>query len=249
MGQGKGKGRKKKSGIPRDPVVLIIDVGGSNVKLRKSDAPHRAKFESGPEMTPSQMVVQVFSLTAKWDYDVVSIGFAGPVVHGKPAADPQNLGPGWTDFDFEKAFRKPVKLINDAAMQALGCYEGGRMLYIGLGTGVGSTLILDEVIIPLELGELSHSRSETLRDVLGKEALKKKGRAKWKRAVHAAVKNLKAAFMADYVVLGGGNVKKLNPLPGGARRGGNHFAFEGGVRLWRKRPISAEVREHTLTIA
>ncbi len=200
-------------------------------------------------MTPSQMVVEALSLTAKWEFDVVSIGFAGPVVHGKPAGDPENLGPGWTDFDFAKAFRKPVKLINDAAMQALGCYEGGRMLFIGLGTGVGSALILDDVIVPLELGELRHSRSQLLRDVLGKKALKEKGRAKWERAVHAAVKNLRAAFVADYVVLGGGNVKKLKRWPGGARRGGNRFAFDGGVRLWRKQPISPEVREHTLTIA
>ena len=200
-------------------------------------------------MTPSQMVVQVLGLTANWDYDVISIGFAGPVIHGKPALDPQNLGPGWIDFDFRKAFHKPVKLINDAAMQALGCYTGGRMLFLGLGTGVGSTLILDEVVVPLELGQLRYSRSQTLEDVLGKRALKRKGAAKWERAVHGEVANLHKAFAADYVVLGGGNAGKLKRLPKDTRRGSNRYAFHGGVRLWRKTPITAEVREHTLVIA
>ena len=224
-------------------------MGGSKIKLRKSDSPHTLKFESGRQMTPSQMVVQVLGLTAKWDYDVISIGFAGPVIHGKPASDPQGLGPGWTDFDFRKAFRKPVKLINDAAMQALGCYTGGRMLFLGLGTGVGSTLILDEVVVPLELGQLRYSRNQTLEDVLGKRALKKNGAAKWQRAVRTTVANLHKAFAADYVVLGGGNAKKVKRLPKDTRRGSNRYAFHGGVRLWRKSPITAEVREHTLVIA
>ena len=158
----------RKKGNGGKPVVLVIDVGGSKIKLRKSDGPQTLKFESGPKMTPSQMVVQAMLLTAKWEYDVVSIGFSGPVVHGKPALDPDNLGPGWTEFDFQKAFRKPVKLINDAAMQALGSYKGGRMLFLGLGTGLGSTLILDEVVVPLELGQLRYSENQTLEDVLGK---------------------------------------------------------------------------------
>jgi polyphosphate glucokinase len=234
---------------PREPVVLVIDIGGSNIKLRKSDSPHTLKFESGRKMTPSEMVVQALGLTAKWDYDVISIGFAGPVIHGKPAGDPQNLGPGWTDFDFRKAFRKPVKLINDAAMQALGCYTGGRMLFLGLGTGVGSTLILDEVVVPLELGQLRYSRNQTLEDVLGKTALKTNGAEKWERAVHGAVANLHKAFAADYVVLGGGNAKKLKRLPKDTRRGSNRYAFQGGVRLWKKAPLTPEVREHTLVIA
>ncbi|HYJ06119.1 MAG TPA: hypothetical protein VEX43_13360 [Chthoniobacterales bacterium] len=238
--------RKKRVG---KPIVLVIDVGGSKIKLRKSDSPHTLKFESGPKMTPSEMVVQAMLLTAQWEYDVVSIGFAGPVVHGKPALDPDNLGSGWTAFDFQKAFRKPVKLINDAAMQALGCYTGGRMLFLGLGTGLGSTLILDEVVVPLELGQLRYSESQTLEDVLGKSSLKKIGREKWEAAVHAAVDNLHNAFVADYTVLGGGNAKKLKRLPKGTRRGSNLYAFRGGVRLWRKTPIAAEVREHTLVIA
>ncbi|HEV2842585.1 MAG TPA: hypothetical protein VGW39_14780 [Chthoniobacterales bacterium] len=239
---------RKKASV-QDPVVLVIDIGGSNIKLRKSDSPHTLKFESGRKMTPSQMAVQVLGLTAKWDYDVISIGFAGPVIHGKPAGDPQNLGPGWTDFDFRKAFRKPVKLINDAAMQALGCYTGGRMLFLGLGTGVGSTLILDEVVVPLELGQLRYSRNQTLEDVLGKRAFKANGAEKWERAVHEAVDNLHKAFAADYVVLGGGNAKKLKRLPKETRRGSNRYAFLGGVRLWKKSPLTPEVREHTLVIA
>lgn len=239
--------RKKAS--REKPIVLVIDIGGSNIKLRKSDSPHTLKLKSGPKMTPSQMVVQTLLLTAKWQYDVISIGFAGPVVHGKPAGDPQNLGPGWTDFDFAKAFRKPVKLINDAAMQALGFYTTGRMLFLGLGTGLGSTLILDEVVVPLELGQLRYTESQTLEDALGKSTLKEVGRKKWEGAVRAVVANLKKAFVADYVVLGGGNAKKLKRLPKGARRGSNHYAFRGGVRLWRTTPISAEVREHTLLIA
>ena len=239
---------RKKASV-QEPVVLVIDIGGSKIKLRKSDSPHTLKFESGRKMTPSEMVVQVLGLTAKWDYDVISIGFAGPVIHGKPASDPQGLGPGWTDFDFRKAFRKPVKLINDAAMQALGSYTGGRMLFLGLGTGVGSTLILDEVVIPLELGQLRYWRNQTLEDVLGKRALKRSGAPKWERAVRAVVANLHKAFAADYVVLGGGNGEKVKRLPKNTRRGSNRYAFRGGIRLWRKSPITAEVRKHTLVIA
>lgn len=242
------RGRRSKRATQK-PVVLVIDVGGSKIKLRKSDSAHTVKFKSGRKMTPDQMVTRALLLTAKWDYDVISIGFAGPVVHGKPACDPDNLGPGWIDFDFRKAFRKPVKLINDAAMQALGCYKDGRMLFLGLGTGLGSTLILDEVVVPLELGQLRYSKGETLEDVLGKKNLKKIGREKWEAAVHAAVDNLHKAFVANYIVLGGGNAKKLKKLPKDSRRGSNRYAFPGGVRLWRKAPITAEVREHTLVIA
>jgi polyphosphate glucokinase len=241
--------RKRKRASANKPVVLVVDVGGSKIKLRKSDSPQTVKFKSGPKMTPSQMVVQAMLLTAKWNYDVVSIGFAGPVVHGKPACDPDNFGPGWPDFDFRKAFRKPVKLVNDAAMQALGCYQGGRMLFLGLGTGLGSTLILDEVVVPLELGRLRFSKNQTLEEVLGKESLKEIGREKWEAAVHAAVANLHDAFAADYTVLGGGNAKKLEKLPKNVRRGSNRYAFRGGVRLWLKAPITAKARKHTLVIA
>jgi polyphosphate glucokinase len=178
----------------------------------------------------------------------VSIGFPGPVVLGRRKVDPVNIGGGWTRLDFEKAVGKPVKVINDAAMQALGSYEGGRMLFIGLGTGLGSTLIDDDVVVPLEVGEVRYSRAKTLEDVLGKRGLKRLGFKAWRKAVDAAVANLKAAFVADYVMIGGGNVKKLKHLPPGARRGSNRHAFRGGVRLWQESPIGAQIKKHTLII-
>lgn len=230
------------------PNVLVVDVGGSNVKLRTSADHHTAKFKSGKTMTASDMAERTRNLTAKWKYDVVSIGFPGPVVHGRPKLDPVNLAGGWTRFDFEKIFRKPVKLINDAAMQALGSYQGGRMLFLGLGTGLGSALIVDDVIVPLELGEIRYSGCRTLKDVLGKRGLKKLGRSQWAKAVAAISVNLQAAFTADYVMLGGGNVSKLKRLPPGARRGSNRHAFRGGVRLWQQFPITAKVKKHTLII-
>jgi polyphosphate glucokinase len=244
-----GKRQKRSTNSnTKEPVVLVIDVGGSKIKLRKSDSPLRVKFKSGREMKPGQMVTRALLLTAKWDYDVVSVGFPGPVVHGKPVCDPQNLGKGWVDFDFRKAFRKPVKLINDAAMQALGSYEGGRMLFIGLGTGLGSALIIDDVVVPLELGDMRYSRTRTLEDVLGKRGVKKIGLADWRKAVRAVVANLKAVFVADYVMIGGGNAKKLKPFPPGARRGSNSHALRGGVRLWHESPIRAKLKKHTLII-
>ena len=226
----------------------MIDVGGSKVKLHNSGDQRTAKFPSGKMMTARKMAEQVRELTADWDYDVISIGFPGPVVHGKPAVNSQNLGGGWPRFDFKKAFPKPVKLINDAAMQALGSYEGGRMLFLGLGTGLGSTLIVDDVVVPLELGQLRYAQRKSLENALGKRGLKKIGRTAWERAVHAAVVNLKAAFVADYVVVGGGNEKKLKRLPRGARRGSNRYAFRGGVRLWQSSPTSTKVQKHTLII-
>jgi polyphosphate glucokinase len=230
------------------PVVLVIDIGGSNIKLRKSDSPLKIKFESGPKMTPDQMATRAMLMTANWDYDVVSIGFPGPVIQGRAAADPKNLGRGWKQFNFKKAFGKPVKLINDAAMQALGSYDSGRMLFLGLGTGLGSALIVDDVVIPLELGDLRYSRSKTMEDVLGKAGLKRRGRNQWSRSVHLAVANLEKAFLADYVMLGGGNVKKLSRLPKGAKRGSNRYAFRGGVRLWQEQSIRAKLRKHTIII-
>jgi polyphosphate glucokinase len=224
-------------------------VGGSNIKLRKSDGPQTIKFKSGPKMTPDEMVTRVLSLTHCWNYDVVSIGFPGPVVHGKPAVDPENLGPGWIDFDFSKALQKRVKLVNDAAMQALGTYTTGRMLFLGLGTGLGSTLILDEVVVPLELGELRFPNGSTLSEFVGKAGLKKLGRAKWEKIVRTMIKNLRIAFVADSVVVGGGNADKLKKkLPKHVRLGSNRYAFRGGVRLWRKAPLKAELQKHTLII-
>jgi polyphosphate glucokinase len=240
--------RKKHKLSGNGRCILVVDVGGSNVKLRSSADHRTAKFKSGKTLTASQMAERARRLTSDWQYDAVSIGFPGPVVHGRPQVDPVNIGGGWTRLDFEKVFRKPVKVINDAAMQALGSYEGGRMLFIGLGTGLGSALIVDDVVVPLELGEVRYSRGKTLEDVLGKRGFKKLGRTRWRKAVDAAVANLKAAFVADYVMIGGGNVKKLKRLPAGARRGSNRHAFRGGVRLWQASPIAAKMKKRTLII-
>jgi len=228
--------------------VLVIDVGGSNVKVRNSAGRRTAKFKSGKTMTARQMATQARELVSDWHYDVVSIGIPGPVRHGRPTADPINIGGGWRRFDFKKVFGKPVKLINDAAMQALGSYEGGRMLFIGLGTGLGSALIVDGVVVPLELCQMRYSRRKTLEDLLGKGGLRRIGPARWRKAVEAAITNLKAAFVVDYVVIGGGNVKKLKHLPAGARRGSNRHAFRGGVRLWQQWPMGARVKKHRLII-
>lgn len=228
--------------------VLVIDIGGSHVKFAVSGKKGRGKFESGNDMTPQAMCSRVVNLTTKWNYDVVSIGFPGPVLHGRAAGDPPNLGQGWVGFDFRKAFKKPVRIMNDAAMQALGSYRGGRMLFLGLGTGIGSALILDDVIVPLELGELRYSRKKTVCEVLGKEALEKFGEERWQEAVDEVIKFLAGAFRTDYVVIGGGNVKKLKKLPKGARRGSNEKAFLGGTRLWSGSSILVKARKHTWVI-
>lgn len=225
--------------------VLVIDIGGSQVKFTVWGKGTKRKFPSGPKLTPSRFIKQVLAMTADWKYDAVSLGFAGPVVHGKPAANPANLGKGWPAFRFEKHFKKPLRIINDAAMQALGSYHGGRMLFVGLGTGLGSALILDDVVVPLELGELSYSTNETLADVLGKEARKKLGAAAWEKTVHRVVERLARAFRTDYIVIGGGNAKKLKRMPRGARRGSNANAFIGGARLWGLARLRAKPREHT----
>jgi polyphosphate glucokinase len=228
--------------------ILVIDVGGSKIKVRNSADNRAIKFPSGKNMTARKMVEQTLKLTSDWAFDAVSIGYPGPVVHGRPAIEPINIGGGWKRYDFKKAFQRPVKLINDAAMQALGSYRNGRMLFVGLGTGLGSSLIVDDVLVPLELGELRYSRRNTLEDVLGKRGLKKIGSARWEAAVHAAVANLKKAFVADHVVIGGGNAKKLKRLPTGARRGSNRYAFLGGIRLWRDSPTRPKVQKHTLIV-
>ena len=232
--------------------ILVIDIGGTHVKLMCSGrGEEQRKFSSGSKMTPQKMAEQVCATAADWDFDAISIGFPGPVIHGRPAVEPQNLAPGWVDFDFNKAFNKRLKMINDAAMQALGSYEGGRMLFLGLGTGLGSTLILDDVVVPLELGELRYSRTETLEDRLGKAGRKKFGQQKWERTVHETVAFLKESFLTDYIVLGGGNAGNLRALPEGARRGDNRNAFTGGLRLWGEYfgRMSAKPRKHTLVIA
>jgi polyphosphate glucokinase len=212
--------------------ILVIDVGGTNLKLKMSDSPEVRKIPSGPDFTPQQLVDAVRQHAADWDFAAVTIGYPGPVFGGQIKREPHNLGKGWVGFDFSRGLGKPVRLINDAAMQALGSYEGGRMLFLGLGTGLGNCMILDGVIAPMEIGHLPYKKGRSFEDYVGAAGLKRLGRKKWQAAVFNVVAILQAALLPDYVVLGGGNVKKLNDLPPGCRRGDNDNAFTGGVRLW-----------------
>jgi polyphosphate glucokinase len=223
-----------------DRIVLTVDVGGSHVKALTSKESERRRFKSGPSLTAEQMVAGVLDVVDGWAWDVVSVGIPTPVRGGEVVAEPVNLGEGWVGFDYEKAFGKPTKLINDAAMQAVGSYEGGRMLFLGLGTGLGSTLIADGVIEPLELGHLPF-RKKTFEDYVGERGLEKLGKKKWRKAVFEAIERLTAAMQPDEVVLGGGGVAELDELPPGCRRGANENAFVGGFRLWD--PDSG-LREH-----
>jgi polyphosphate glucokinase len=211
--------------------VLAVDIGGTNVKILAAGQKEPRKFPSGPELSPREMVAGVRKLAQGWKYDVVSIGYPGPVIHGRVVSDPHNLGKGWVGFDFGKAFGKPVKIINDAAMQALGSYKGGRMLYLGFGTGLGSTMIVDGILEPMELAHLSYKKA-TYEDYVGQRGLEKRGKKKWRRFVEDVVVRLSAALEPDDIVLGGGNSKKLKDLPPGARLGDNANAFLGGFRLW-----------------
>jgi polyphosphate glucokinase len=218
--------------------ILVVDIGGTNVKMLASGLHESRKFPSGRELTPRHMVEGVLSTTSDWDYEVISIGFPGPVLCGEPMAEPTNLGRGWIGFDFQGAFHRPVKLINDAAMQALGGYRGGKMLYLGLGTGLGATVIMDGTVEALELGRF-HYKKNTIEHYVGSRGLKRHGRKKWQRHVEAVVERIIAALKPDDVVLGGGNVKKLKTLPPGTRAGDNANAFLGGFRMWQdemKRP-------------
>ncbi|MBI3411760.1 MAG: ROK family protein [Planctomycetes bacterium] len=217
--------------------ILVIDVGGTNLKLLATGHTEPLKIPSGHAMTGPRMIETVLEATKDWQYETVSIGYPGPVVDGKPLRDPWNLGPGWVDLDLEKAFKKPVKVINDAAMQALGSYEGGRMLFLGLGTGLGSTLILDHTIAPMELAHLPYKKKRTFEDYVGQRGLDRLGKKKWRKAVDEVVGILKAAVVADYVVLGGGNSRNLDTLPKDARLGSNDNAFKGGFRLWEKHKV------------
>lgn len=212
--------------------ILVVDVGGTNVKLLATGRTERVKFASGPTLTPERLVALVGEATVGWRYDVLSIGYPGPVRDGRPAKDPHNLGPGWVGFDFAAAFGRPVRMINDAAMQALGSYEGGRMLFLGLGTGLGSALVVDGIVQPLELAHLPYRKRRTFEEYVGMAGLARLGRRRWRRYVADVVPRLATALQADYVVLGGGNVKLLDLLPPGARAGSNAHAFTGGYRLW-----------------
>lgn len=211
--------------------VLVIDVGGTNVKILVSGQTEPRRVPSGPAMNAAQMVEKVRTLAEGWDFDVVSIGFPGPVRDGSPSGEPPNLGKGWVGFDFAGAFGKPVKLVNDAAMQALGSYDKGKMLFLGLGTGLGSTLIVEGAVVPMELGHLPY-RKATFEDYVGERGLERYGKRKWRQCVADVVARLQAALLPDEVVLGGGNVRALKELPPGCRAGDNANAFAGGFRLW-----------------
>jgi predicted NBD/HSP70 family sugar kinase len=214
--------------------VLVIDVGGSHVKVLATGRREPVKIPSSPSMTARAMVQAVRKATAGWKYEAVSIGYPGPVVHGKPLAEPVNLGGGWVRFSFERAFGCPVKMINDAAMQALGSYRGGRMLFLGLGTGLGSAMIVDGDLEPMELAHLPY-KSRTYEDYVGERGRKRLGKKKWRREVAAVIQLFKAAFEPEYVVVGGGNARLLKTLPRGVRLGENTNAFRGGFKLWSAR--------------
>ena len=214
--------------------ALVIDVGGTHVKVLATGRREPVEIPSGPRMTARAMVQAVRKATAGWKYEAVSIGYPGPVVHGKPLADPVNLGGGWVRFPFEKAFGCPVRMINDAAMQAMGSYDGGRMLFLGLGTGLGSAMIVDGTLEPMELAHLPY-KSRTYEDYVGERGRKRLGKKKWRREVAVVIQLFKAAFDADYVVVGGGNAKRLTNLPRGVRLGHNANAFLGGFKLWARR--------------
>ena len=213
--------------------VLVVDVGGTHVKVLATGQHEPMKFLSGPTLTAEQMVAGVRKFARGWQYDVVSIGYPGPVLRDHPVAEPHNLGAGWVGFDFEKAFGRPVRLVNDAAMQALGSYKRGKMLFLGLGTGLGSTLVVNHIVEPMELGHLPYKKG-TYEDYVGERALEKQGKKWWQRHVADVVGRLINALEPDDVVLGGGNVKQLNGLPPGCRAGDNANAFLGGFRLWNK---------------
>jgi hypothetical protein len=221
--------------------ILVIDVGGTHVKLMISRSKKR-KFDSGPKMTPREMVTQMKPLLTEWNFDAVSIGFPSPVRDGRVLSDPKHLGKGWVGFDFEKALGKPVRIINDAAMQALGSYRRGRMLFLGLGTGLGSALIWEKTVLPLELGDLPYCNGNIIEDYLGKPGLARLGEKTWHRDVEHALVQLKKSLIADYVVLGGGNAKKLDELPEGVERGHNRNAFLGGTRLWQVDPRTRRLK-------
>ena len=213
--------------------ILVVDIGGTNVKMLASGQKEPRRFPSGPNLTAANMVKQVKEATKDWQYDRVTLGYPGPIINERPLREPHNLGPGWMGFNFSKAFGHPVRVINDASMQALGSYNGGRMLFLGLGTGLGSAMIVDGVLQPMELAHLLYRKGKTYEDYLGVRGLKRLGKKKWRRHVGTIVQLLKEALDADYVVLGGGNSKKLKTIPSGARLGKNENAFLGGLRLWK----------------
>jgi len=226
-------------------IVLVIDVGGTNLKVSVGGSGDAIKIPSGPEMTAARMAEEVKKAVAGRSYDCVSIGYPGPVVNGRPGSEPHNLGAGWMRFDYKKAFAKPVRLINDAAMQALGSYQGGRMLFLGLGTGLGSAFVADGIVDPLELAHLPYRNNRTYEDYVGLRGYKRLGQKKWQKHVEKVVELLRHGLQADYVMLGGGNTKQLKGLPPGVRLGTNAHAILGGIRLWSQ-PTTRQPRRPRL---
>ena len=220
---------------PTHVKILVIDIGGSHVKLLATGRRTAVKLPSGPDLTPGIMVSEVLNATGEWHYDVVSIGYPGPVANDQPTSEPVNLGDGWVAFDFPAAFKCPVKIINDAAMQALGSYDGGNMLFLGLGTGLGTTLVTNGTVVPLEMAHLPYRKGRSYEEYVGEAGLRRLGEKKWLKHVEEVVQLFLAALNAEYAVLGGGNVRFFEELPPNTRRGSNMHAFRGGYRLWQKR--------------
>jgi polyphosphate glucokinase len=217
--------------------VLVIDIGGTHVKVASTDMRVPIKIPSGPTMDAEQMTHQVLAATAGWTYDRISIGYPGPVVHHRPVAEPHNLGGGWIDFPYEKAFGKPIRFVNDAAMQALGGYKGGRMLFLGTGTGLGSAMIFDGVVIPLELAHLPYRKGRTYEEYIGLAGLQMRGKKRWRKSVLDIITRLKAAMVCDSVLLGGGNAKLMKDLPPHVILGANSNAIDGGIKLWQEQTV------------
>lgn len=237
--------------------VLVIDIGGTHIKVASSDHLVPTKIVSGPTMTAKQMVADVLEATKGWEYEAVSIGYPGPVAHDRPLVEPHNLGPGWVGFPYQSALPKPIRFINDAAMQALGGYTGGKMLFLGIGTGLGSALIVDNVVVPLELAHLPYRKGKTYEQMIGLVGLKRQGKRLWRAAVLDVVARFRAAFVCDYVVLGGGNAKLMKKLPEGVLLGANSNAIAGGIALWHQpntavpqpAPLEAAAKTTELSLA
>jgi polyphosphate glucokinase len=219
--------------------ILAVDIGGSHVKFRTELQKTHVSVVSGPDFTPARMVDAIAEHAADWDFDRVTLGYPGPVTRDRPLLEPHNLGAGWVKFDYAKAFKRPVRMINDAAMQALGAYRGGRMLFLGLGTGLGSALVLDSVVQPMELAHLPWRRNKTYEELLGERALIREGKKAWRKIVGRALEDLSAAFQVEYIVLGGGNAKRIKDVPENVFIGSNEDAFTGGFRIWDEQAVKA----------
>ena len=214
--------------------VLVIDIGGTHIKVASNDNLVPIKIVSGPSMNAKQMVADVLGATKDWEYDAISIGYPGPVTHDSPLSEPHNLATGWVGFPYQTAFPKPIRFINDAAMQALGGYTGGKMLFLGIGTGLGSALIVDNLVVPLELAHLPYKKGRTYEEYIGLAGLERRGKKLWRESVLDVVARFRAAFVADYIVLGGGNAKMMKRLPEGVQLGANSNAIAGGIALWQQ---------------